>query len=70
MKSVCWYASKAAFYSNSKTCIAKFSKAESEKFGWAAYYYDEVKDMYHNGRVCASGLAIPITYKSSSTNDT
>jgi len=43
-----------------------YSLAVNATFGWAPVYYDTVKDILWNGRVCSTGYAIPI-YDGTST---
>eukprot|EP00349_Pseudokeronopsis_sp_Brazil_P000100 CAMPEP_0202957058 /NCGR_PEP_ID=MMETSP1396-20130829/1496_1 /ASSEMBLY_ACC=CAM_ASM_000872 /TAXON_ID= /ORGANISM="Pseudokeronopsis sp., Strain Brazil" /LENGTH=96 /DNA_ID=CAMNT_0049674351 /DNA_START=602 /DNA_END=892 /DNA_ORIENTATION=- len=49
--------------------MTKFALKEGAFFGWANHHYDTEKDMLYNGRVCETGLAIPITFSNSSLND-
>lgn len=41
-------------------CIKKYSLDEGTKFGWAPVFYELPEDIKYNGRVCKSGIAIPI----------
>jgi hypothetical protein len=60
MTSVCGYASLSDFNSGVRKCYIRYSLDEGTKFGWSNYYYDTVKDILYNGRMCKTGLAIPI----------
>jgi hypothetical protein len=58
--SLCWYATRADFYSATKTCIAMFSLNETATFGWAPIYYDDIKDSLWHGQLCTTGIAFPV----------
>lgn len=58
--SMCWYDSPAQFALRTKSCIPKYSYGPNTIFGWASVYYDPMRDIIHNGQLCASGIAFPI----------
>jgi hypothetical protein len=54
MNSICWYQTRAQFYSDDKRCMQKGLIQTGFTFGWAPKYYNDYQDIMHNGQVCAS----------------
>jgi hypothetical protein len=58
---MCWYYSRDDFRNQRlKRCILKYSKPVDSIFGWAPVHYDTAKDILHNGKLCQTGVAVPI----------